>query len=190
MFLHISMKNPCSLFLTTIWMFLWRWGNNIILSKNSSNFKTLYWFSNYCKNDEMAVIIYCKHPTSVVPYTVKTSISKCTVTYIHVNVHNFIPFGFFWVTTCIHTIHTISTSNSLTEIKRNTVLFTRDLYLFINTYTNKIHLLICFKSIYTSISCYLSIHFQKKVLLLHQHWFCTKTVQLWNMTNYRWYSEV
>lgn len=27
----------------------------------------------------------------------------------------------FWVTTCIHTIHTISTSNSLTEIKRNTI---------------------------------------------------------------------
>lgn len=41
--------------------------------------------------------------------------------HIHVNVHNFIPFGFFWVTTCIHTIHTISTSNSLTEIKRNTI---------------------------------------------------------------------
>lgn len=81
MFLHISMKNPCSLFLTTIWMFWWRWGNNIILSKNSSNFKTLYWFSNYCKNDEMAVIIYCKHPTSVVPYTVKTSISMYSDIY-------------------------------------------------------------------------------------------------------------
>lgn len=81
MFLHISMKNPCSLFLTTIWMFLWRWGNNITLSKNSSNFKTLYWFSNYCKNDEMAVIIYCKHPTSVVPYTVKTSISMYSDIY-------------------------------------------------------------------------------------------------------------
>lgn len=82
MFLHISTKNPCSLFLTTIWMFLWRWGNNIILSKNSSNFKTLYWFSNYCKNDEMAVIIYCKHPTSVVPYTVKTSISMYSDIYM------------------------------------------------------------------------------------------------------------
>lgn len=77
----------------------------------------------------MAVIIYCKHPTSVVPYTVKTSISKCTVTYIHVNVHNFIPFGFFWVTTCIHTIHTIPTSNSLTEIKRNT-MYKRPVFIY------------------------------------------------------------
>lgn len=75
-------------------------------------------------------------------------------------------------------------SNSIKSNRdQKKILLTRDLYLFINTYTNKIHLLICFKSIYTLISCYLSIHFQKKVLLLHQHWYCTKTVQLWNMTN-------
>lgn len=61
-------------------------------------------------------------------------------------------------------------SNSFNRDQKK-ILLTRDLYLFINTYTNKIHLLICFKSIYTLISCYLSIHFQKKVLLLHQHWY-------------------
>lgn len=70
----------------------------------------------------MAVIIYCKHPTSVVPYTVKTSRSRYSDIYMKMYIMSSLKI--FWVllvTTCIHTIHTISTSNSLTEIKRNTI---------------------------------------------------------------------